>query len=163
MFIRDSVPLQTDSSYALQRKKSLPDVQDLVGVAAQQSSQEMTREEISVLSSARRDNVRRQMEEIERYKSNPIMYILNPRVQVRTDQQQQHLQEQQQQQQHSPLLAVTASCVAHLLTLGGQTLPEFVEREIQNENLAGDEDDDDDQEVVARDNDAKLFEDLDVD
>jgi hypothetical protein len=42
----------------------------------------MTREEISVLSSSRRDNVRKQMEEIERYKSNPMMYILNPRVQV---------------------------------------------------------------------------------
>ena len=96
----------------LQRKKSLPDVADLVGVAAQQSSQEMTREEISVLSSARRDNVRRQMEEIERYKSNPIMYILNPRVQVRHREQQQ----QQEQQRQCPLLAVAASCVAHLLT-----------------------------------------------
>ena len=95
----------------LQRKKSLPDVADLVGVAAQQSSQEMTREEISVLSSARRDNVRRQMEEIERYKSNPIMYILNPRVQVRHREQQ-----QQEQQRQCPLLAVAASCVAHLLT-----------------------------------------------
>ena len=98
----------------LQRKKSLPDVADLVGVAAQQSSQEMTREEISVLSSARRDNVRRQMEEIERYKSNPIMYILNPRVQVRHREQQQQQQEQQRLQ--CPLLAVAASCVAHLLT-----------------------------------------------
>ena len=97
----------------LQRKKSLPDVADLVGVAAQQSSQEMTREEISVLSSARRDNVRRQMEEIERYKSNPIMYILNPRVQVRHREQQ---QQQQEQQRQCPLLAVAASCVAHLLT-----------------------------------------------
>ena len=86
---------------------------DLVGVAAQQSSQEMTREEISVLSSARRDNVRRQMEEIERYKSNPIMYILNPRVQVRHREQQ---QQQQEQQRQCPLLAVAASCVAHLLT-----------------------------------------------
>ena len=99
----------------LQRKKSLPDVADLVGVAAQQSSQEMTREEISVLSSARRDNVRRQMEEIERYKSNPIMYILNPRVQVRHREQQQQ-QQQQEQQRQCPLLAVAASCVAHLLT-----------------------------------------------
>ena len=87
---------------------------DLVGVAAQQSSQEMTREEISVLSSARRDNVRRQMEEIERYKSNPIMYILNPRVQVSRAREQQ--QQQQEQQRHCPLLAVAASCVAHLLT-----------------------------------------------
>ena len=111
----------------LQRKKSLPDVADLVGVAAQQSSQEMTREEISVLSSARRDNVRRQMEEIERYKSNPLMYILNPRVQVSREAGRQtppqdgdglsfpdfcHLP---QPAEESPLLAVTASCIAHLM------------------------------------------------
>lgn len=44
----------------------------------------MTREEISVLSSARREAVRRQLEEIERYKSNPFLYILNPRVIVST-------------------------------------------------------------------------------
>ena len=69
-------------AFALQRKKSLPDVQDLVGVAAQQSSQEMTREEISVLSSARRETVRRQLEEIEAYRSNPFLYLLNPRVTV---------------------------------------------------------------------------------
>jgi hypothetical protein len=42
----------------------------------------MTREEISVLSSARREAVRKQLEEIERYKSNPFLYILNPRVTV---------------------------------------------------------------------------------
>ena len=42
----------------------------------------MTREEISVLSSARREAVRRQLEEIEQYKSNPFLYILNPRVKV---------------------------------------------------------------------------------
>jgi hypothetical protein len=40
------------------------------------------REEISVLSSSRRENVRRQIEEIERYKSNPILYILSPRTTV---------------------------------------------------------------------------------
>lgn len=67
----------------LQRKKSLPDVQNLVGVTSSQGSKEMTREEISVLASSRRDNVRRQMEEIQRYKSNPLMYILNPRIQVK--------------------------------------------------------------------------------
>ena len=43
----------------------------------------MTREEISVLSSARREAVRRQLEEIEAYKNNPFLYILNPRVKVR--------------------------------------------------------------------------------
>ncbi len=67
----------------LQRKKSLPDVQQLATATTQQGSREMTREEISVLSSHRRDNVRRQMEEMERYKRNPLLYIFNPRVQVR--------------------------------------------------------------------------------
>ena len=66
----------------MQRKKSLPDVQNLESTTAAQGSREMTREEISVLSSSRRDNVRRQMEELERYKHNPLMYIINPRVQV---------------------------------------------------------------------------------
>ena len=138
-------------AFTLQRKKSLPDVTDLVGVVAQQSSQEMTREEISVLSSARRDNVRRQMDEIERYKSNPVMYILNPRVQVREQQQQQQEQQQQQQQEHSsPLLAVTASCVAHLLLLGQPT-------------LVVDDDDDEADEVVAQCDEPRQFDDFEVD
>ncbi len=59
-------------------------MQSLAGTAAQQGSREMTREEISVLSSHRRDNVRKQMEELERYKRNPLLYIFSPRVQVRT-------------------------------------------------------------------------------
>lgn len=54
----------------------------MVGVTSQQGSREMTREEISVLSSNRRDNVRRQMQELERYKQNPLLYILNPRILV---------------------------------------------------------------------------------
>ena len=66
----------------LQRKKSLPDVQNLVVVTAKQGSKQMTREEISVLSSARRETMRRQLEEIERYKANPFLYILNPRLKV---------------------------------------------------------------------------------
>ena len=67
----------------LQRKKSLPDVQCLDVTTKAQGSKAMTREEISVLSSARREAVRRQLEEIEQYKSNPFLYILNPRVKVR--------------------------------------------------------------------------------
>ena len=141
MFIKTS--LSPQDVYALQRKKSLPDVQDLVGVAAQQSSQEMTREEISVLSSARRDNVRRQMEEIERYKSNPLMYILNPRVQVSREEHTQDdslsLPEYSQddslsfpeycQPEDSPLLAVTASCIAHLLSRPAAASPPPVDDE----------------------------------
>ena len=66
----------------LQRKKSLPDVQCLDVTTKAQGSKAMTREEISVLSSARREAVRKQLEEIEAYKSNPFLYILNPRVKV---------------------------------------------------------------------------------
>jgi len=70
-----------DSSGAvMKRKKSLPDVQDLDVVTKQQSSKQMTREEISVLSTQRRETMRRQIEEIDRYKSNPLLYILNPRM-----------------------------------------------------------------------------------
>jgi len=64
----------------LQRKKSLPDVQNLVVVTKSQGSKQMTREEISVLSASRRETMRKQIEEIERYKANPILYIINPRV-----------------------------------------------------------------------------------
>ena len=66
----------------MKRKKSLPDVQDLVVVTKSQGSKQMTREEISVLSTQRRETMRRQLEEIERYKSNPLLYILNPRMKV---------------------------------------------------------------------------------
>lgn len=66
----------------LQRKKSLPDVQDIVQVTASQGSKEMTREEISALSSSRREAVRRDMVESAKYQNNPLMYIIGPRVQV---------------------------------------------------------------------------------
>merc|ERR1739848_832736 len=70
----------SSSGGAMKRKKSLPDVQDLAVVTKQQSSKQMTREEISVLSTQRRETMRRQLEEIERYKSNPLLYVLNPRM-----------------------------------------------------------------------------------
>jgi junctophilin len=65
---------------AMQRKKSLPDVAALPTVTVKQGSQAMTREEISVLSSARREEIRRQLDEAERYRANPIMYIFNPHI-----------------------------------------------------------------------------------
>ena len=76
------VPFQDTPAGTLQRKKSLPDVQCLDVTTKAQGSKAMTREEISVLSSARREAVRKQLEEIEAYKSNPFLYILNPRVKV---------------------------------------------------------------------------------
>jgi len=65
---------------AMQRKKSLPDVAALPVVTVKQGSQAMTREEISVLSSARREEIRRQLDEAERYRANPILYIFNPHI-----------------------------------------------------------------------------------
>merc|ERR1712002_1346724 len=65
---------------AMQRKKSLPDVAALPSVAVKQGTQVMTREEISVLSSARREQIRRELEEVERYRANPILYIFNPQI-----------------------------------------------------------------------------------
>ena len=66
----------------MQRKKSLPDVAALPTVTVKQGSQAMTREEISVLSSARREEIRRQLDEAERYRANPILYIFNPHIRV---------------------------------------------------------------------------------
>jgi len=65
---------------AMQRKKSLPDVAALPSVSVKQGTQVMTREEISVLSSARREQIRRDLEEAEKYRANPILYIFNPQI-----------------------------------------------------------------------------------
>lgn len=60
----------------LQRKKSLPDVQQLP------VNHMMSREEVSVLGSARREEVRRQKDESERYRANPLLYLVSPQVKV---------------------------------------------------------------------------------
>jgi len=73
-------PFKALGSSAMQRKKSLPDVAALPQVTVKQGSQAMTREEISVLSSARREEIRRQLDEAERYRANPILYIFNPHI-----------------------------------------------------------------------------------
>jgi len=65
---------------AMQRKKSLPDVAALPAVTVKAGTQVMTREEISVLSSARREQIRRDLEEAEKYRANPVLYILNPHI-----------------------------------------------------------------------------------
>jgi len=65
---------------AMQRKKSLPDVAALPAVSVKAGTQVMTREEISVLSSARREQIRRDLEEAEMYRANPILYIFNPHI-----------------------------------------------------------------------------------
>merc|ERR1712107_221586 len=67
-------------SSAMHRKKPLPDVATLPTVTVKQGSQAMTREEISVLSLARREEIRRQLDEAERYRANPVLYIFNPHI-----------------------------------------------------------------------------------
>lgn len=63
---------------ALQRKKSLPDVQVPANAPAP-----ITREEVSVLSSARREEIRRVEEENERLRANPLLYLVSPHMKVR--------------------------------------------------------------------------------
>uniref|UniRef100_A0A182XWH0 Junctophilin n=1 Tax=Anopheles stephensi TaxID=30069 RepID=A0A182XWH0_ANOST len=59
----------------LQRKKSLPDVQQLPF-----STGAMSREEVSILGSARREEVRRLRDEQERLRVNPLLYLVSPQV-----------------------------------------------------------------------------------
>ncbi|XP_011214850.2 uncharacterized protein LOC105234244 [Bactrocera dorsalis] len=65
----------TPINVTIQRKKSLPDFQDLP-----RATEAMTREEVSALGSARREAVRRQIEINERLKANPLLYIFSPQV-----------------------------------------------------------------------------------
>ncbi|XP_025408004.1 uncharacterized protein LOC112679204 [Sipha flava] len=67
----EEVPVQV----ALQRKKSLPDVQVPPNAPAS-----ITREEVSVLSSARREEMRRVEEENERLRANPLLYLVSPHM-----------------------------------------------------------------------------------
>lgn len=60
---------------SLQRKKSLPDVQELP-----RATRQMPREEVSYLGSARREEVRRQIDERERLRANPLLYLVSPQV-----------------------------------------------------------------------------------
>ncbi|KAK4879796.1 hypothetical protein RN001_007942 [Aquatica leii] len=60
---------------SLQRKKSLPDVQVLP-----KATDAMSREEVSALGSARREEVRRMADEKERLRANPLLYLVSPQV-----------------------------------------------------------------------------------
>ncbi|KAL7637806.1 UNVERIFIED_CONTAM: hypothetical protein RMT77_011418 [Armadillidium vulgare] len=66
------VPVVTN----LKRKKSLPDVQQ-----ESQNTPLMPREQAAVLSSHQRETVRRQAEESEKYRANPLLYVTSPHVQ----------------------------------------------------------------------------------
>lgn len=62
-----------------QRKKSLPDVAQPIQLAA---TAPLSREEVSILSSLRREEVRRQIDESERLRANPLLYLVSPQVKV---------------------------------------------------------------------------------
>ncbi|KAK9693874.1 hypothetical protein QE152_g33895, partial [Popillia japonica] len=61
----------------LQRKKSMPDFQELP-----RATGPMSREEVSALGSARREEVRRQADRAERLRANPLLYLVSPEVKV---------------------------------------------------------------------------------
>lgn len=42
----------------------------------------MSREEVSYLGSARREEIRRQQDEHERLRANPLLYLVSPQVKV---------------------------------------------------------------------------------
>ncbi|OXU19299.1 hypothetical protein TSAR_014913 [Trichomalopsis sarcophagae] len=67
------------AAMSLQRKKSLPDVTQPIQLAA---TAPLSREEASVLSSMRREEVRKQIYEHERLKANPLLYLVSPQVKV---------------------------------------------------------------------------------
>lgn len=47
------------------------------------ATDQMSREEVSMLGSARREEVRRQIENSEKLKANPLLYLVSPQVKVR--------------------------------------------------------------------------------
>lgn len=63
----------------LQRKKSLPDV---AGMPRMPDGGGMSREEVSMLGSARREEVRRMHDETEKLRANPLLYLVSPQVKV---------------------------------------------------------------------------------
>ncbi|GIZ00706.1 uncharacterized protein CEXT_138831 [Caerostris extrusa] len=58
------------------RKNSLPDISN----AAAMESRVMSRETIAILSSQRREAIRRQEEQAERLRANPFLYLVSPEV-----------------------------------------------------------------------------------
>lgn len=60
------------------RKKSLPDISNVTEPI-------LSRETIAILSSQRREAIRRQEEEAERLRANPLLYLMSPEVWVGID------------------------------------------------------------------------------
>jgi len=74
-----SVQAMPAAAMPLQRKKSLPDVAQPIQLTA---TAPLSREEVSILSSLRREEIRRQIDESERLRANPFLYLISPQVKV---------------------------------------------------------------------------------
>ncbi|KAK9308804.1 hypothetical protein QLX08_001394 [Tetragonisca angustula] len=72
-----AMPAAAAAAVSLQRKKSLPDVAQPIQLTA---TAPLSREEVSVLSSMRREEIRRQIDESERLRANPLLYLVSPQV-----------------------------------------------------------------------------------
>ncbi|KAK8744269.1 hypothetical protein OTU49_000711 [Cherax quadricarinatus] len=72
--VRRQAQVKAAPAPALKRKKSLPEVQAMPPTL-------MSREEAALLSSAQRHAFRRQAEEAELYRANPLLYLTSPAVQ----------------------------------------------------------------------------------
>ncbi|KAK1119945.1 hypothetical protein K0M31_012674 [Melipona bicolor] len=73
----EAMPAAAAAAVSLQRKKSLPDVAQPIQLTA---TAPLSREEVSVLSSMRREEIRRQIDESERLRANPLLYLVSPQV-----------------------------------------------------------------------------------
>lgn len=78
LYVRKAEPAAKSTGLGNARKKSLPDIRNVSGENI------MSRETISLLSSQRREAIRRQEEEAQRLKANPLLYLLSPEVWVST-------------------------------------------------------------------------------
>ncbi|KAF3426387.1 hypothetical protein E2986_04856 [Frieseomelitta varia] len=77
LFFVQAMPAAAAAAVSLQRKKSLPDVAQPIQLTA---TAPLSREEVSVLSSMRREEIRRQIDESERLRANPLLYLVSPQV-----------------------------------------------------------------------------------
>ena len=64
------------SAIANARKKSLPDISNIDA----NDPKILSRETIAILSSQRREAIRKQEEEAERLRANPLLYLMSPEV-----------------------------------------------------------------------------------
>lgn len=78
MYTKKAESVLKASGTVTARKKSLPDISNVTEPI-------LSRETIAMLSSQRREAIRRQEEEAERLRANPLLYLMSPEVWVGID------------------------------------------------------------------------------